>query len=303
VVDDSGGQAMGDRKLRAVSWDAVKAADEIYLMPAVQNGSASKTPLLYDDRLKAAPLAEKGRALKVAVYCPKLTDLPNETVELRINRMKEAVEQAAQANADVFIGPEYFFTKDSSKLANADFGANHAYTAKEFLAVKAAIIEIGARHKTMLLIPGTTLWKSDAQEVRNTGYLYQYLEQPGHEHSKNTSHDDAKYADHAGGQFTPGGTNFYDFEFQGLRARYEICADISAVGKTGDGKEVHLVSGFNFGGGMPARAHHGGVEVLSDGTGDGRIERPFDVKVKSKPDQGGMLVDTVDVHKTVEPEK
>ena len=53
---------------------------------------------------------------------------------------------------------------------------------------------------------------------------------------------------------------------------------------------------------MPARAHHGGVEILSDGTGDGRIERAFEFKPKAKPHEDGFLVAIVEVKKAINPE-
>ena len=299
IVDLTSATTFGGINLRPITWEDASPDAEIYVMPA--QASVSRAPLLYDDRLKAAPLEPAGKQIRIAVYCPKLTGLPDESVEQRIERINTAVEKAANNHAQFFLGPEYFFSKNTSHLARADDGADHCYSEAEFLQVTNAIVELGEKHPTMLLIPGTALWKNDSNQVRNTGYIVHYVE-GGRSHSKNTSHDDAKYATNAGGMFVPGGKQFYDFEFDGFSARYEICADIDPSGKVGDGKELHFVSGFNYGGGMPARSHRGGVEILADGAGDGRIERPFEFKPKAEPADDDMLVKTFEVSKAVKTE-
>ena len=187
---------------------------------AQNSAGLSRPPILYDDGLKAAPLEPTSRQIRIAVYCPKLTDLPNETVEERIDRLKNAVHRAANDHAQVFLGPEYPFTKDTRNLARPVAGAKHCYSGAEFLQVTNAIVELGVRYPTTLLIPGTTLWKNQSNEVRNTGYV------------------------------------------------------------------SHHVEG-------------GGVEVLADGAGDGRIERPFEMTPKTQPTDDSRIVKTIEVRKAV----
>ena len=307
VSSTEGGKNIGGLNLVPTTWAAVQPTDQIYIPPksasdGTSASSSSRLAITYEDRLKTVPLEASGRTLKIAVYCPKVTALPNETVQQRISRMKDALQAAANVTADIFVGPEYFFTKNTSQLNAPNSGANHTYTAEEFLAVNMAIIEMGEQHKSMLIIPGTTLWKNNANEVRNTGYVCHYLDS-GRAHSKKTSHHEVEYAQAAGGQYTPGASSQYDFEFQGLRARYEICSDVGQAGNAGNGKELHIISGFTFGGGMPSHAHHGGVEILSDGgDGDGRIERPFEFKPKTATNDDRLIVSNMEVKKAANPQ-
>jgi hypothetical protein len=262
---DPKGEKIADVALRPVSWeDILPKADNVYLITR-----AVEKVKTFNDHLIKAKLAEYDTFIHIWVYCPNVGELPNETVAQRLVRFGNAVAAASRFKPDLFVGPEYFFTKSSNKLANPAF--NHCYNQTERDEVENAVRGAGFNNRGLLIIPGTMLWIDNSKAVRNTTFIHCRNESLFMAHSKRAAHHDETYAGIAGGVWTPGATHF-DFEFRGFRSRYQICKDMGSDPEAM--KELHLLSGFQLGGGIVPRAHGGGWEVLSDGgTGTGRIEK------------------------------
>lgn len=261
VPDDSGPVVHG-RRLRAVDVLPTPMPADVY----------AEKKRSFNERLRTAALVpeRQGTFLHVWVYCPKLTDLPDESPADRIRRFGAAVAAAERLRPDVFIGPEYFFTRKTPQIA--DRGVDHVYTAEEKALVEAAVRGAGSNSRGMLIVPGTVLWKDAHGAVRNTAIIHCRNEGTHLEHHKRNAHDDAAFATAAGGVWTQG-TLATDFAFRTLGFRFQICADNGADDE--QMKDFHLISAYDLGN-VTSRAHQGGWLVLSDGVGRGRIEKTLD---------------------------
>ncbi len=268
AVEDKEGEEVEGKFLTRISWDDALAENkrDIYLVP--------KKRKTWNDELIEAKLADDDTFLHIWVYCPNLNKLPKEEPRDRIIRFGEAVSAAARYTPDIFLGPEYFFTRNSDQLDSPQLRLAHCYNAEERDLVERAVRGAGFNHRGMLIIPGTMLWKDDSRNVQNTAFIHCRSFGLFLVHSKHHSHHDDSYANAEGCTFKPGGTTCVDFEFRGFTARYQICADMGMDKK--EMKDLHLLSGFAIGGGVEPRAHGGGWEVLSDGAGGGgRIDKPL----------------------------
>ena len=265
-VEDPEGEKIEGKVLRRISWDeASNSAADVYIIPKAEK------PLTWNDRLLQAKLESSDTFLHIWVYCPNLNSIPDEEPKQRIVRFGDAITAAARIKADLFIGPEYFFTRNTSKLDDPKPSVPHCYTPEERDLVERAVHGAGYNHGGMLIIPGTMLWKDSSKNVRNTALIHCRNFGLFLAHGKYHSHKDETYAKADGGTWNPGATHV-DFEFRGFAARYQICADMGTDPQ--EMKDLHLLSGFGIGGGIVPRAHGGGWEVLSDGAvGSGRIEK------------------------------
>ena len=206
------------------------------------------------------------QTLQTYVFSPTLSQLTGNTVDERWKVLDAALKLAQTQKAQIFLGPEYFFTKQSSEL-NGNSG-NHAYSEGEKLDVEKRLKAFAAGNKGMLIIPGTILWKDSLGQVRNTALICGADGEEISSHDKQFPHNDQIFANNSNGSWKAGERVAKDFEFQGVRCRYHICADDGHDFDEENVKELHLVSGYDYGAFNP-RAHAGGFEVKSDGGSTG----------------------------------
>jgi hypothetical protein len=293
IPDSSSALVIAGRKLREVSyadWMLIKLRPDMYLV--VNNEAPAVRP--FPQQLREAPIEEASSFVHIWVYCPDISNFPNEDAETRLRRLGQALRRASEIKADIFLGPEYFFSRFSSALETPAV-ANQTYTQAEKERVETALGEAARANRGMLIIPGTMLWKDSANLVRNTAFINCRLNGIRHAHSKHKAHNDIQYALAAGGTWAPGDTHF-DFDYRGWSVRFQICADNSNDADGPAPKELHILSGFDFGAYNP-RAHRGGWEVVCDGKGWGRIEQAGTTfKPATVPDGENFSV-VVDIHK------
>lgn len=201
---------------------------------------------------------------KIAIYTPNLLELPDETASVRAARMVTAIEGVA--DADIFLGPEYFFAHNTSTLISADSSAKIAYTDAEADLARNKISVASARFRDMLIVPGTFFMIQGVSSPRifNTAFVYRAGSKIAECSKFDAAADDA-YARRSGYEFYPGERGVA-FTFKGKSFYLQICADATTAPAAA--YDMSLVTSF-----MPGGAILGGLDkcagrrAISNGEG------------------------------------
>ncbi|RKH69033.1 hypothetical protein D7V93_00500 [Corallococcus llansteffanensis] len=182
--------------------------------------------------------------------------------------MVEAINAAGAAGADIFVGPEYFFTYNSDKLLTVN--ASFAYSAGDAELARSRIANASARWSKMLIIPGTFFMVQGVSSPRifNTAFVY-LGGLTLSECSKYDSAADNAYAELSGFDFFPGETG-RAFEFKNKSFYLQICSD--TTNRPAAPCDMSIVTSFRLGGAAATNlADFGARRVIADGEGSSAL--------------------------------
>lgn len=187
------------------------------------------------------------REIKVGTYCRDVTALGVDSVEYRIQLMRDAVEVLALSNVDVVLAPEYFFSKESADLRNARWTETVHYTEAEYRQVLQMARACTERWPTILMVLGTALWIDGHGLFRNTciigvdGQVVTY-------DKKNFTGAEIEYARDVRCRPTPG-MGYHEVTLGGYRVLVQVCADCLSDRPGGDAS-LYLLPACDLGGAM-----------------------------------------------------
>ncbi len=199
--------------------------------------------------------------LKVTIYSPIMTSLPEETPKERATRIIEAMRLASAGGAQVFLGPEYFFSHNSSSLATHN--KSIIYSSDDADEARSMLVAASALYRGMLIIPGTFFMLEGAYDPHAFNTAFVYLN--GSKLTECSKHDkdtDAVYAELAGVPFYPGDKAAY-FEFLKLNFCLQICSD--ATNSPTKKCDLSIVPSFKPGSAAISNITQFRYRILSDG--------------------------------------
>jgi hypothetical protein len=231
------------------------------------------------------------------LYHPDVKTLGN--FEARRLAFGAAVEAAGRARADIFLGPEYLFLQEGSRLDDeARPGLITPCSDAEMERLIATVRGMSSNYPRMLILSGSAFWRNAAGEVRNRAFISCQSRGLFLAHDKARSHNDDCYAY---GRFVGGAASYSDFTYGGLDMRFQICKDNGSAPIAV--KDVLLLSGYSFGAINPCTSS-GGWTAVADGMGEGRLEqigpgRPVPRSLVRENGANGRLSLAVDVRKVM----
>lgn len=187
------------------------------------------------------------RDIKVGTYCRDVTALGVDSVEYRIQLMKDAVEVLALSNVDVILAPEYFFSKESGELRNPRWREAVHYTESEFRQVVQMAQACTRRWPTILMVLGTVLWIDGHRALRNTCIIAGSGRVETYD-KKGLTGPEIQYARDTDCKPAPG-LGYHAVMLDGYRVLVQICADCLSD-RPGGETSLFLLPACDLGGAM-----------------------------------------------------
>lgn len=255
------------------------------------------------------------KKITVAVYAPAKPVEKDNVTDL-VADLSNKIAAAARKNADIFVAPEYQFTKHLEGGPKKEKGPE-AISKEEHERVAEELVEISRRHPDMFIVAGTSLSVTDDNKLKNTAFilhgggLQQYVKAtiPRGDSTLRSAlerHDPHRhFRDEASMEpsLSLGEQPYYETRIEGGKYTVAICSDISVAGRNGKEADIELVPASGLGL-ITAKTHHvhqGGHVLIADRHG-GPFHFPGTEVEQSRleRDEDGIAIQTVDVRKRLE---